>query len=1617
MGLAMRKISLYLTILLSFLLFACGGGGGGSSSDTVKVKLNIDQSSFARDARSIAYGGKLIEKIELDVTNLGQSIYDVEIQDSVEAGTGVELTLVAYATYTFSITAIDADGNDLCSGSDSAYIGKNSVNTVNIVCADNGEPVFVAGIAASGLPIDGIVYLKDSVGTVKMANIGDDGSFQIDVSDMIPPYIMRAEGKVGDKQVTLYSASSGAGDTANINPYSNLALSIAVGGLELGDVFSDPTESGDLLGTDNLKEAVDVVRNIFTSMFAAMGVADFDPINGQYSADGSGMDGVLDNLSINVSGGNINIVNVNTGASVVSVSVANAGSATIPASVATEVASYVSEGPNTFEAVKAFLNDYLFNRSRSYSSYFSASMDWLNGLTRASLIATTTFPASSSLSSLEDVSIVKRNGLDHMTVYYVVKNTDGTLSANTAWLVRENGIWYFDGNGIKFTKMFNPIALMSKTSSSETVSSGIEFFFVDNGLQGITRFVVKGAGLPSAGLEFYQDYYEYKITGGSNAPKPFIYLMSDAQVNTVNSEFMINGFVKYEIEAYTNNGLLQTDEYNLRVPLFTSTELTNKLDLFVTLENVTSYDLNSILSTTSGTMQTSMDNIDDYSYGLAVLDCEDANSTEYNFASATISPTSPDFTYSVDSGNAPNIDSCAGYLVYHDTIFRKYLSYMTFTDSSTPDPFLTGVANGLTFDDIQGSNTVISSVTSNLSLPSIISGVSVTWVSSLPNVISNAGVVAQDTRFDYTVTLTATLTYNGSVDFVIFNITVPSSGQGDVSPTAASLDANELTEDVVLGINQKSTEIIYNMNFPTIGTNGSTILCSSNSKTYIDDTGELLRRPTVSTGDITASIVCAVDSEGENIIKTFNVVVPTAIPKHITAESSHNLYVAPDDSLWGWGSNAGVQLGAYFPDGVTSVPTTNTTPVELESNGTIFIAVDGGDNHSIAIKDDGTLWGVGNNSYRQLLYGITPVDGWIELTADTDSDSYADTDWVQVSSDYKTTHALKADGTLWGAGYNASGQIGDGSKLDRNLLQIGTDTDWAYVDNGNLFTVAIKTDGSVYSWGENSLGQLCNGTQTDSTAPQPVDSNVKFIKVSADYNSTLLLSEDGEIYGCGTNTGGELGSIVGTITTPTKLSASTDWVDIAIGEDFAAAVNSSGELYTWGSNTYGALGSTDADDPQLTPYKIGEGYTAVYAGSSHIIGVQGGIAISSWGWNYYGQIGDETTVNRETPYLLSFYADGNISPTNVINQLALSEEHSVITGNGLSGTFYGDSSHGESGLVDEASILTGSTVSLPDLGGDMQVATLITSIATGLDFTAYLGVDRTVYFYGTAEDGQGLATLSDADIMNGIGQISAGYEHVVGINGDGMVMAFGRETDGQLGQLGPVDTFYYNVVEIPFSAGGIPVKVFAGAYSTFIIDVYANLYALGKNDSGQLGMDTSGNDVGSAAAISETGDWKFISSGLNHTLGLRVDGSLWAWGNNGSGQLGIDSLVNMSTPTKVDNNVWISVATGKAHSVGVKADGTLWSWGSDSFYQLGSIGASSKTIPTQVGTDSDWLGVVAGGDNSIAVKTDGTIFGWGNNSNGELGTEDTNPVATPTAISGLTLDILYSTTGGMEVAP
>ncbi|WP_300564983.1 T9SS type A sorting domain-containing protein [Flavobacterium sp.] len=131
--------------------------------------------------------------------------------------------------------------------------------------------------------------------------------------------------------------------------------------------------------------------------------------------------------------------------------------------------------------------------------------------------------------------------------------------------------------------------------------------------------------------------------------------------------------------------------------------------------------------------------------------------------------------------------------------------------------------------------------------------------------------------------------------------------------------------------------------------------------------------------------------------------------------------------------------------------------------------------------------------------------------------------------------------------------------------------------------------------------------------------------------------------------------------------------------------------------------------------------------------------------------------------------------------------------------------------------------------------------------------------------------------------------------------------------------------------------------------------------------------------------WQTVSAGTGHTLGVKADGTLWAWGHNDLGQLGIGNTNNKSIPTQVGSATnWVFVSSGYGTSFGIKADGTLWGWGDNQFSKIGDGTSTNRTSPVQIGTATNWLSVDSK-NHTVAVKTDGTLWAWGFNSTGQLG--------------------------------
>ena len=177
-----------------------------------------------------------------------------------------------------------------------------------------------------------------------------------------------------------------------------------------------------------------------------------------------------------------------------------------------------------------------------------------------------------------------------------------------------------------------------------------------------------------------------------------------------------------------------------------------------------------------------------------------------------------------------------------------------------------------------------------------------------------------------------------------------------------------------------------------------------------------------------------------------------------------------------------------------------------------------------------------------------------------------------------------------------------------------------------------------------------------------------------------------------------------------------------------------------------------------------------------------------------------------------------------------------------------------------------------------------------------------------------------------------------------------------------------------------------------------NLWTWGNNSSGRLGDNTAPNRSTPVTTLAGGANWKQVFAGVNNTVAIKTDGTLWTWGYNIGGQLGDNTTTDRSIPvtTFAGGTNWKQVSAGNLHTLAIKTDGTLWTWGSNAYGQLGDNTSTNRSTPvTTFAGGTNWKQVACGQIHTAAIKTDGTLWTWGRNSSGQLGDNTTTNRSTP----------------------
>jgi len=399
----------------------------------------------------------------------------------------------------------------------------------------------------------------------------------------------------------------------------------------------------------------------------------------------------------------------------------------------------------------------------------------------------------------------------------------------------------------------------------------------------------------------------------------------------------------------------------------------------------------------------------------------------------------------------------------------------------------------------------------------------------------------------------------------------------------------------------------------------------------------------------------------------------------------YSLVVLPDGTVWAWGRNNYGQLG----DG-TNVD--RITPVQVKGpNGdgylTGVVAVAAGENHSLALRYDGTVWAWGLNDRGQLGDKTTTNKNTPVQVKGRYGDGYL-TDIVAIAAGRNHSLALNSSGRALSWGDNTYSQLGCGNATPyyTSPTNVVNSTGYAFsgisaIAAGEYHSLLIKNDGTVWCWGLNSQGQIGDGTTIFSRpyprqvkGPNGVDYLMNAVAIAAGNSHSVALKSDGTVWAWGNNANGQLGDGTNVNrTTPVQVKGSNgegylmDIVALAAGGFYSLAIKSDNTLWAWGANEGGQLGDA-TNIGRTTPVQVkgqeGNGYlmdVVSVEGEYHTLAVTADNKVWAWGNNTYGQVGDGTTTYRYTPVLvLPNLVTINVIPSSLTLSMGDTKQLTVV---------------------------------------------------------------------------------------------------------------------------------------------------------------------------------------------------------------------------------------------------------------------------------------------------------------------------------------------------------------------
>jgi len=590
--------------------------------------------------------------------------------------------------------------------------------------------------------------------------------------------------------------------------------------------------------------------------------------------------------------------------------------------------------------------------------------------------------------------------------------------------------------------------------------------------------------------------------------------------------------------------------------------------------------------------------------------------------------------------------------------------------------------------------------------------------------------------------------------------------------------------------------------------------------------------------------------------------------------------------------------------------------------------VSSGEAHTCAITPSGGVKCWGDNDYGQLGDGTNtdrhaPVDV-VGLTSGVTS----------ISTGIDHTCALTTNGGVkcWGGNY--FGQLGDGTTTYRNtpVDVVGLTSGIASVSSGGDHTCAVTNSGGVKCWGDNDFGQFGDGTYSDSYVPvDVVDLTSGIISVSTGYRHTCAVTTSGGVKCWGDNDFGQLGD--GTYSdsyVPVDVVDLTSGIiSVSTGYWHTCAVTTSGGVKCWGSNYYGELGDGTTTYSNIPVDVVGltSGVAFASSGYRHTCAVTTSGGVKCWGWNENGQLGVGTTRRRYTPVDV-------VGLTSGIASISSGGRHicAVTTSGGVK--CWGSNKNGQLGDGTTTNSYTPvDVVGLTSGVASVSSGNLHTCAVTNSGGVKCWGSN----YYSQLGDGSDISRYMPVDVVeltSGVDSVSSGNRHTCAVTTSGGVKCWGNNDYGQLGDGTTTDS--YIPVDVVGLTSGI-ASVSSGVDHTCAVTTSGGVKCWGSNFIGKLGDGTSTDSYMPVDVVGLTSGVASISSVGNHTCAVTTSGGVKCWGDDYYGQLGDGTTTDSYTPVDVEGltSGIASISSGGGHTCAVTTSGGVKCWGDNLSGQLG----------------------------------------------------------------------------------